>query len=166
MSIIKQNSYTEVPDDWRKVLRNTPFTVIDCGVDVTFQNWTDHLSSLYPKKCPFPTRPIRMLKFSATGRDLVFYKQSFFGMYTSSALQGNRKPQRKNTKNSSAPVKPLENLYRGKLPIKAAKHRDLLHLCQFLESSEATIFYQNLTSDKVLNGESDEEFADDPPMDE
>lgn len=174
MSIVKQNSYTEVPEDWRDVLRNTrvkptPFTVIDCGVDVVFQNWTDHLSSIYPKKCPFPTRPIRMLKISGKER-LVFHKQAYFGMYTSSALQKKKKTlQSKNSqkkKYSATPVKPLQNLYNGKLPIKAAKYRDLLHLSQFLESSEAKIFYQNLISDNVHNEESDEEYADDPPMDE
>lgn len=44
MSIIKQNSYTEIPEDWRNVFRNarvkpTPLQVVDCGqkLDI-FQN--------------------------------------------------------------------------------------------------------------------------------
>lgn len=171
MSIVKQSSYTETPDDWREVLRNTrvkpcPFEVIDCGKDFSFQNWTEYLSSIYPEKCPFPTRQIRMLKISGQNKRLVYHKPSYFGTYLSSPLEKpppNKRSKKKKPQNSSVAVQ-LQNSYNMKLPIKAAKYRDLLHLTQFLEKPEAKMFYKNLNSDD-LPGDGDDNCIDDPPID-
>nr|CAI5820789.1 unnamed protein product [Callosobruchus analis] len=73
ISLVNQKAETEVPDDWREELRNcrvkpTPFEVIDCGKNFDFQNWGTFLLLAYPNKCPFATRPIRMLMFCNQNR--------------------------------------------------------------------------------------------------
>lgn len=170
MSIVKQNSYTETPEDWREVLRNArvkpfPFEVIDCGEDLNFQNWTEYLSSIYTAKCPFPTRPIRMLKISVENKRLIYHKPSYFGAYYSSPIekQPPKRSKKKQPQNSSEALE-LQNSYNGKLPLNAAKYRDLLHLIQFLENPEAKMFYQNLTSNHLPEDRSDD-YIDDPPID-
>ncbi|KAF6210218.1 hypothetical protein GE061_013321 [Apolygus lucorum] len=139
--------------------------------DVRFQNWTAFLTYFFdPEKCPFPTRPVRVLKFSGEAKNLVFHKASYDGTFTSSALQKSSKkllqPKRKKRVQTSEEVQ-LQNCYHGRLPIKAAKFRDLLHLSQFLERDEAKQFYRSLN--QVEPPEDDEEdndeFIDDPPID-
>ncbi|KAF6216883.1 hypothetical protein GE061_001233 [Apolygus lucorum] len=75
-------------------------------------------------------------------------------------------PKRKKRVQTSVEVQ-LQNCYHGRLPIKAAKFRDLLHLSQFLERDEAKQFYRSLN--QVEPPEDDEEdndeFIDDPPID-
>ena len=171
MSIVKQNSYIETPDDWREVLRNarvkpSPFEVIDCGIDFDFQNWTEYLSSIYPAKCPFATRPIRMLKISVENKPLIYHKPSYFGTYYSSPIEKlpPKKSKKKKPQNSSSGPLELQNCYSGKLSINAAKYRDLLHLTQFLENPEAKMFYQNLTPNDLPEDRNDE-YIDDPPID-
>ncbi|KAF6209446.1 hypothetical protein GE061_015193 [Apolygus lucorum] len=139
--------------------------------DVRFQNWTAFLTYFfYPEKCPFPTRPVRVLKFSGEAKNLVFHKASYDGTFTSSALQKSSKkllqPKRKKRVQTSVEVQ-LQNCYHGRLPKKAAKFRDLLHISQFLERDEAKQFYRSLN--QVEPPEDDEEdndeFIDDPPID-
>ncbi|KAG5885348.1 hypothetical protein JTB14_014366 [Gonioctena quinquepunctata] len=83
MSLINQKAYTEVPDDWREVIRDsrvkpTPFTVIDCGRELEFVNWTEHLSGYYKNKCPFPTRPIRLLQIKNEA-PYISFENTLFG---------------------------------------------------------------------------------------
>jgi hypothetical protein len=164
MSLINAKSHTETPDDWRDVIRNSrikplPFIVIDCAKEVKFETWTEFLSGIYVKKCPFPTRPIRVLKIDQKEPRLILHKTNYFGNHLKSVLVGNQCKGNKSRRSHSD----LKKLYDGKLPIKAAKMKDLLHLKQFLTNPNAQMFYNALL---IESGEEDEEFADDPPIDE
>ncbi|KAL1516463.1 hypothetical protein ABEB36_000372 [Hypothenemus hampei] len=60
--------------------------------------------------------------------------------------------------------KNVYNSYNKRLPLKAAKYRDLFHLVQFLQKPESKDFYKNLTS-MDIPAESEDEFIDDPLID-
>ena len=168
MSLVNQKAYTEMPDDWNDEWRKcrvkpTPFQVIDCGKNFDFHNWSTFLSPLYPTKCPFPTRPIRMLKFCFENSRLVFHKSTFMGLYTTSQFE-KKTLQRKLKKNQERGEESLIKLYQGPIPIKKAKWKDLQDLTAFLERAEAKAFYRKLTFADQAE-ESDDEYVDDPPTD-
>lgn len=175
MSLVNQKTITEMPEDWREVLRNSrkkspPFLVIDCSQEIRFETWTQYLSTLYCPKCPFPTRPVRILKFEATSKNLVFYKTTFYGSYLSASITPRAIRKRKPTTGSTSSARnqgsgELRTLYAGNVPIKAAKYRDLQHLKQFLTNPSARDFYDNLIPD-VQNNDEDPEYIDDPPIDD
>lgn len=172
MSLVNQKAYTEVPEDWRDELRNcrlkpTPFEVIDCSKNFDFEDWTTFLSPLYPTKCPFPTRPIRMLKFCSKDNRLIFHKSTYMGLYYNSKFENKPiKACRKRTQNNhnKKEVGTLQKLYQGSIPIKKSKWKDLQDLTAFLEKPESRLFYQQLTVVEQ-SVESDDEFVDDPPID-
>jgi len=60
----------------------------------------------------------------------------------------------------------LKPIYKGKLPIKKSKHKDLLHLKQFLMKEESRKFYENLKTDEDNIQDSEDEYIDNIPMDE
>ncbi|GFV49314.1 uncharacterized protein TNCV_685611 [Trichonephila clavipes] len=91
MSLINIKSYTETPDDCRDVIKNSrikpsPFRVIDCAKEVKFETWTDFLSSIYVRKCPMQTRPIRVLKIDQKEPRFVIHKPNYFGSYLKQLL--------------------------------------------------------------------------------
>lgn len=166
MSLVNAKSYTETPDDWRDVIRNSrikpsPFTVIDCGIEVNFETWTDFLSGIYVKKCPIPTRPIRIFKINQNESRYLLHKQNYFGSYLKAVFVGKQAASKKNEKE-------LKELYNSKLPIKPAKMKDLLHLTQFLTNPGSKSFYGSLApAIEVDEGDKDDtEYLDDPPIDE
>ena len=172
MSLINIKSYTETPDDWRDVIKNSrikpeSFRVIDCVKEVKFETWTNFLSGVYVKKCPMQTRPIRVLKIDRKEPRFVNYKPNYYGSYFKAAFVVNKV---KNKKKSRTPNQQnaLEELYNGKLPIKPAKLKDLLHLTQFLTNPDSKAFYDSLVPAPQLNDEEEDdiEYADDPPIDE
>ncbi|XP_050306919.1 uncharacterized protein LOC126743746 [Anthonomus grandis grandis] len=85
----------EVPNDWCKHIETTrltpaPFLVekVDCYM---IRNWTDFLSAMYMKKCPFATCPIRQLKTTKEHPCLVFYRNTYNGLWNSSVIVPPRK---------------------------------------------------------------------------
>lgn len=150
MSLVNTKSYTETPEEWRDVLKNSrikpsPFKVVDCADEVNFQNWTEYLSQFYVSKCPMQTRPIRIIKIEKTQPRFVLHKPNFFGSYQTAVIVPSQKPKRqlRAAPRRANPI-PLKKIYNGPLPIKAAKLKDLLHLAQFLVNLEAKNFYRNL----------------------
>lgn len=165
MSLINQKTYTETPDDWREEFKScrvkpNPFQVIDCGQNFEFLNWTAFLSSLYAAKCPFPTRPVRMLKVENENPSKIFHKGTFTGIYQQSPLFA--KSTSRKIKTNTAVM--LTKLYPDQIPIKKAKWDDLQALTSFLVRPEAKDFYRRLT---YINQpeESEDEYVDDPPID-
>lgn len=169
MSLVNVKSYTERPDDWREILRNSrikpsPFKVINCGEEVKFQTWTEFLSQRYVRKCPLPIRPIRVLKVDKNEPRFISHKENYFGSYFKAVIVPPQKQKSKQKKSLGSTA--LKNLYNGQVPIKAAKVKDLLHLTQFLTSPDAKSFYDALVADsQTKEDDSDIEFADDPPID-
>lgn len=134
MTLVNAKSYTETPDNWRDVIRNSrikpsPLTVINCATDVKFETWADFLSGLYVKKCPMPTRPIRILKVDQKEARFVLYKANYFGSYLKSVFVRNQGTENKKSRKSNKQSDPkvLRELYNGKLHIKHAKLKDRLH---------------------------------------
>lgn len=171
MSLVNSHAYTETPDDWRDVLRNSrikpsPFKVINCKDEVNFQTWTAFLSQSYIQKCPMPTRSIRVMTIDKKEPRFISHKSNYFGKYLKAVVVPSQSQQsRRKKKRMDATA--LKKLYEGPLPIKAAKLKDLLHLTQFLAIPDARSFYQTLVSaNELTEDESDIEFADDPPIDE
>lgn len=75
-----------------------------------------------------------------------------------------RKPRQKETRGNIT-TNTLESLYEGKLVMKDAKYKDLLHMKQFLLKAESHKFYENLkTAEDIQN--SDDEYIDNIPLDE
>lgn len=137
MSLVNCNSYTETPDDWREVLltsrtKPSPFTVVDCEKDIIFQNWTHYLQVHYSKKCNLKTRPIRIIEFRKESSALIFHKDTYCGMYASTVITKKQNKRGRKTRQSSTKgnieINALKPLYEGKLAIKDAKYKDLLHL--------------------------------------
>lgn len=77
--LVDQKTRTETPSNWNEVIHSsrmkpTPFVVEDVQQNY-FRSWTKHLQPLYLKKCPFPTRPLREIEFSAEHPRLAFYRK-------------------------------------------------------------------------------------------
>ncbi|KAL1488208.1 hypothetical protein ABEB36_015165 [Hypothenemus hampei] len=90
MSLIDYKIYTEVPEDWREVIRNcrmkpSPFNIIDCGREVEFLNWTQHLSGFYLTKYQFPTHSLKILQIKNEELNVLF-KNTFYGKFTPASL--------------------------------------------------------------------------------
>ena len=106
---------------------------------------------------------------------MMFHKPNFVGAYNSAIV---RKPIRREDQTLTETGKkrrgrkpkpeveiPLKRIYDGKLPIKAAKYKDLQQLKQFLVQPSSVQFYDNLKSSDNLQG-SDDEYIDNVPLDE
>lgn len=170
MSLINQKSYTEVPDDWREVIASSrikprPFKVINCATDVSFQTGTEFLTNLYSKKCPMPTRPIRIIRIDKKEPMFISYKLNYFGQYIKAVVKPPNNKKQKKRCETDCPQE-LNKLYNGPLMIKQSKLKDLLHLSQFLTKPQSQLFYKNLISDPQTADDNDVEYLDDPPLDE
>ena len=53
-----------------------------------FRFWEKHLNPLYKQKCPFPSRPIREIRFSIDHPRLVFFRETFNGSWQFADLIG------------------------------------------------------------------------------
>lgn len=160
MALVNGKAYTETPEDWRDVLRNSrvhpsPFKVINCGIEVQFETWTQFLSKKYIAKCPVPTRPIRRLLISKN-KPKIMYKNTYSGYYFDFDI----------VKRVRREI-PLEVLYNEPVPIKRAKHKDLLFLSTFLMESSQD-FYKKLKSSGGTNNDDDDdiEYCDDVLIDQ
>lgn len=166
MSLIQQKSYVEVPDEWREVIRNSrekpsPYIVVDCKREM-FKGWTDFLKPKYQRQCPMPTRPIRCIKFEKTTPRFVHHRSNYSGSYFGNEIM--KKTQLKKTKatrkdqNKSQEIVYTEpkKLYDKPLPISQAKYNDLQCLKQFLITTEAKHFYENLSYDGRVQHHDDE----------
>lgn len=174
MAYVNTKSYVEIPEDWREVLlqsrvKPSPFKVVHCGKDMQFENWTEHLSNFYKPKCSIPTRPIRVLKMDTSNPNIFYSKVSYFGSFRlTNIVKGKaiRKGKKEATNTMNPP--PLRNLYPTRLPVKAAKLKDLLHLSQFLGKDESRVYYDSLKHFGVKedHGDDDDEYIDNIPIDE
>ncbi|CAH1113763.1 unnamed protein product [Psylliodes chrysocephalus] len=145
--LVNQKSRAEVPEDWLQILEDarhspTPFNVINVN-HILFRSWTKFLDNSYPKKSPFPSRPIREINIQR--RALLQYRTTYNGAWESALLQG------EDRKSSRLPVCHLkdnefrlpEYSYEGQLTISAEKFRDIQHLKKCC-SREAHEFFANL----------------------
>ncbi|KAG5875566.1 hypothetical protein JTB14_016936 [Gonioctena quinquepunctata] len=71
MCLITCKTITELPEDWVKTFRSSrqnssPFKVEEEDQSMV-RNWSEFLESLYPKKWPFLSRPIRELEVERCG---------------------------------------------------------------------------------------------------
>ena len=73
--------------------------------------------------------------------------------------------KRKIVKRDPCNVIPLQKLYDRRLPVKKAKYIDLMSLTRFLTKTVSRDFYNNIMPVDVPE-DSQDEFIDDPPVDE
>ncbi|KAG8186220.1 hypothetical protein JTE90_008747 [Oedothorax gibbosus] len=99
-------------------------------------------------------------------KNLVYYKNTYYGPYISYPLLNAMLPTKKRKQKSSKKGVELKRLYDGKLPIKTAKLKDLLHLPQYLEKKKKRgVFTKAWDLADLKDDDEDSDFIDDPPMD-
>lgn len=120
MGLINQKAKVELPSQWADIFRETrvkpcPFDVVE--VDQTiFRKWTDHLSKIYIKKCPFKTRPLRELKVVKSHPRFIFHRDTYNGHFNSTVVT-NRGTMRKNQTLTDNEFELPDMLYEGGLYI-------------------------------------------------
>lgn len=145
MGIINQKSLVELPNEWNIVIEDArkkpgPYKVIPCDDQLIFRSWTNFLSRIYFKKCPFASRPIRELSVTEEHPRMIIHRDTYNGHSTQTVILP---PKRK------VPALPEGQFhlpllaYEGKLPISRAKYEDLQHLKTFCRE-EAQEFFVNL----------------------
>ncbi|KAJ8942179.1 hypothetical protein NQ318_002852 [Aromia moschata] len=87
--LINQQTKVELPEEWCEVFRTSrkpsPFNVEQ--VDQTyFRSWTTFLSKRYKRICPFPSRPIRELKVVKEHPGLIVHRDTYNGMWETTAF--------------------------------------------------------------------------------
>lgn len=139
MSLIKNATPAETPNDWRDAIREArvkprSFEVVECTSD-TFKAWEGALQDGYMKKFQAKTQKIRQLRIASDYPQIVEHRDTYSGAYVSTVIL--RKPGKKSTvqQNLSATqflqaVHP-ENLYMGRIPLKKEKYNDLQALKPF-----------------------------------
>ncbi|CAF4833055.1 unnamed protein product [Pieris macdunnoughi] len=138
MALINQKAPCETTDDWRKVvsesrLKPTPFRVIDVDRPLV-RSWTKFLAPKYKKTCPFLSRPIREIRVEITHPRLIFYRDSYIGHWTSSAMLDAKR--RVNTSSgedfpNSGEFTLPDQAYKDILPISKAKFLDIQSLSKY-----------------------------------
>ena len=124
-----------------------------------------------------PTQPVRILKIDKKEPRFILHKANYFGSYLKAVFVKNQDKEGEESKKTrtktnrpkkKSETKELKKLYNGKLPLKPAKLKDLLHLKQFLTNPNSQAFYEALIPDHELHegDDNDIEYADDPPIDD
>lgn len=145
MGIINQKSHVELPSEWNEVVKNArvkpaPFKVVSCEDQLIFKAWTTFLSTIYIPKCPFKTRPIKVLKITENHPRMILHRSTYNGPLNESVVI---KPKRKLLSLEEGYFMLPNILYNDKLPISKPKHADLQHLKKFC-SYEAQEYFSTL----------------------
>lgn len=150
--LINQKIHAELPNDWYDHFKSArakpmPFEVVEAKQD-HFRNWTSFLKTRYRRQCPFPTRPIRELKILRQHPQLIYFRDTYNGMWQSSPLTDRKFQPNKLLKAGEFELPDLLfdgefrvwqkclNSYRefkivGPLPLSYAKWKDLQDLKKF-----------------------------------
>lgn len=88
--LINTKAVTETPNDWIEVIKSSrckpsPFKVISVDQSMV-RDWASFLEPLYAKKCPFLSRPIRELEVRYEHERMIFHRDSYNGLWTSSIV--------------------------------------------------------------------------------
>jgi len=165
MGVINQKIRVELPEDWYREIRScrikpNPFNVLEVDQSL-IRNWSQLLDTMYVKKPPYKSRPIRELRISNCHPRLLEHRDAYNGHWKSSIIR-----PRIATSELQLPMREFilpPKLYTGKFalqlnifcflcsisfadPIKITqeKFKDLLHLSQFCTSENARSFYKGL----------------------
>lgn len=104
------------------------FEVICCENQELFKSWTEFLSGIYVKKCPFKSRPVREIKFVREHPRMALHRDSYNGSFTQSVII---KPLRKQLSLPEGLFHLPPLAYDRPIPITRQKYQDLQHLKQF-----------------------------------
>ncbi|KAL1509988.1 hypothetical protein ABEB36_004648 [Hypothenemus hampei] len=147
--LINQKSRAEVPGDWVEVFKSGRvkpmlFEVVEVEQSF-FRNWTSFFEKRYRRKCPFPIRPIRELKILKEHPGLIFYRNTFKGVWQSSPVIDKKfKPNRK-CKDGEFELP--DYLYNKVLPISQPKWENLQDLKKFC-GPETQKYFENIQYSK------------------
>lgn len=91
MGVINQKIRAEVPEDWYREFRScrvkpNPFNVIEVDQSL-IRNWSQMLDSMYVKKPPYKSRPIRELRISNDHPRLLEHRDTYNGHWNSSIIR-------------------------------------------------------------------------------
>lgn len=121
MGLIKHKNQYETPDELCDLVRSartkpSPFTVtkIDTANQSIFRQWTNHLSGLYRKKCPFPIREIREFEVSIQHPRTVRYRNFYNAMWETAVIKDRSKGKGNGKLHAGEFILP-ERSYDGKL---------------------------------------------------
>lgn len=119
MGLVNTAQKAEIPADWVDIFRDarakpSPFEVVEVE-QALFRSWTKFFESNagYLKKCPFPTRAIRELEIRQGHPRVIFYRNSYNGMWESGIVK-NKEKKSKLVLLQNEFVLP-QNLYTGKM---------------------------------------------------
>ncbi|CAH1099355.1 unnamed protein product [Psylliodes chrysocephalus] len=140
MGILNHKARFETPDDLCDLIKSarakpSPFELFQINQtnQYIFQQWTNHLSKYYKKKCPFPIRPIRELELTKEHPRLIKYRDSYNGHWVSGVVKNKimkrAAPGAKLLKDNEFVFAPSS--YEGILNISAEKVLDLQCLKRF-----------------------------------
>ena len=147
MSRVDQKAKVELPSEWNQVIQQArkspkPFNVIPMTGE-RFYKFGEALKPQFRATCPFPTRPVRILKVSRDKPMLILHRDKWQGEFnTSPVVRGRRKG---NKNNLTGPVT-LESGYTQPLPLSKPKFQDLQVLKRFISPAKQA-FYDELTHD-------------------
>lgn len=167
VGLVNQKTRVEHPKEWNKVFqvaryKPSPFDVVDVQKNF-FRKWTHHLGTLYKKKCPFPTRPVKEIVIEKEHPRLLRYRTAYNGAWETGVVKEVKKKIPKTnlrpgefclpdysyeckSKTSESKNKIMENfrfLFSAPIPISKQKFDDLQHLKRFC-GPDAALYYSNI----------------------
>ena len=105
-----------------------PLDVVDCK-QVMFKGFTYLLEKAYESKCPFPIQTVRQIKIYGTEPQLLSYRESFSGTWSTSVITQNQAMVY-----YKVYMEVLWRKYNGSLPLSQANYKDIMSLLQFCSS--------------------------------
>lgn len=93
-ALVNQKHKAEIPEDWIAAFQSArmkPSAFITEKVELNFfRRWESQVQKFYKKTCPFPTRSVKELKLSKENPRLVYFRDSYNGLWKSSDIVGKR----------------------------------------------------------------------------
>lgn len=103
MGIINHKIRYETPDELCDLVRSSrakpsPFIVTQIGTpnQSIFRRWTNHLTTLYKKKCPFPIREIKEFEAMKAHPSIIRYRNFYNGCWETAAIKDKNYRRRSN----------------------------------------------------------------------
>ncbi|XP_031330335.1 uncharacterized protein LOC116161205 [Photinus pyralis] len=147
MGLINTKTRVELPKDWVQVFKTarvkpSPFKIEEVeNHDV--RDWSAFLNPLYVKKCPFQSRPIKELEIRKEHPRMLFYRETYNGMWISSIITQTRRKQLRGPPLADNEFYYPPRAYLEKIPLTRDKYDNLQELKRFCDVSTFS-YYENL----------------------
>lgn len=140
IGLMNQKMKVELPTEWADVFRTSrrkpfPFEVVEADQEL-FKSWSKYFEPKLMKKCPFQTRPIRVMKVDQQQPFPIFHRSTYYGGYASHNII----PKKKETPMT---IELPECSNTALLPISKEKYDNVNALATFC-SAEAKRYFEDL----------------------